>query len=287
MNTEIEKIIINHDFVELSAEQKKMVNEWAASEEEFVTMKQIIASAPLLDANVVPSSKLKASLMDTFATTYSSGAAVASGGPIVQKKGNKKVIYMWFRTGAAVAAVILAVFLVYPLFNSDDTANLVAENKVTNKDQTKSPVKAKETQKKVEVNIGESTPSSQQEVGYLAGEIVPAPVSELQVTPTTGPNDGEAFASADEVLRIEVDDFVLEMFDHASGMSFSAPATTTTTGFSNANGVINANSGDAFTFGKADADSHSDRLATADLPEHTRPIIQDRPELLDLLHTSF
>lgn len=287
MNTEIENIIINHNFAELSAEQKIMVNEWAASEEEFVTMKQIIASAPLLDANVAPSPKLKASLMDTFATTYSSGVAMASGGPIVQKKGNnKKVIYMWFRTGAAVAAVVLAVFLVYPLFNSDDTANLVAENKVTNKDQTKSPVKAKETRKKVKANAKAATPNSQQEVGYLADVIAPSPVSEMQVAPTNGPNDGGALASADEVLRIEVDDFVLEMPDLASEMSFTAPATTITS-FSNANGFINTNSGDAYTFGKTDMDSHSDRLATADLPEHTRPIIQDRPELLDLLHTSF
>jgi hypothetical protein len=48
MNTEIENIIRDHDYSELNSEQLTAINEWASSEEDFTTMRQIIASASLL-----------------------------------------------------------------------------------------------------------------------------------------------------------------------------------------------------------------------------------------------
>ena len=78
MSTEVEDIIKNNDYAQLSAHELELVNEWASSEEEYSTMRQIIASAASLNKDIAPSPKLRASLMETFAAAHATAAPVST-----------------------------------------------------------------------------------------------------------------------------------------------------------------------------------------------------------------
>jgi hypothetical protein len=256
MNTEVENIIKNHDYAELDRNQLAQVTEWASSEEEYSTMRQIILSAASLNMDVAPSPELRNSLMKTFAAAHAN-AGTAAVSP--SKKKDKKIIYLWMRTAAAVAALLLVIFLVYPFFNTNTTNKTVAENNsIQPKPKTKTEEKVKtEGNKDPEDLEGAAVESSVQ-------------VAEArQETPTTGPNDG----LAGQISSSEVEMFD---FDRASSTGLEGAPVTVSSAF----GATVASSTESPL-------DHSDRIDMADLPESSKQIIHERPEILDLLHTSF
>ena len=179
MSTEVEDIIKNNDYAQLSAHELELVNEWASSEEEYSTMRQIIASAASLNKDIAPSPKLRASLMETFAAAHATAAPVSTSSS--NEKKNRKVVYLWFRSVAAIAAVLLAVFLVYPLITKNGQQEQVAENKIAQpKAEDNVPASEQKNEEKVEEND-------------LEGVAVESPVQVAEsrtTTPTTESHDG-------------------------------------------------------------------------------------------------
>ncbi len=264
MSTEVEDIIKNNDYAQLSSNELELVNEWASSEEEYSTMRQIIASAASLNKDIAPSPKLKASLMETFAAAHATATPIRTVAS--SEKKNRKVVYLWFRSAAAIAAVLLAVFIVYPLITKNDQTERVAENKTVQpkaKDKEISPVK--ESEEKAKKND-------------LEGVAVESPVQVAEsrtITPTNGPNDGFARAESREKV-IDNSQETLSLFDDVSSVA----------NFTMSGNGISLVSAPAQSFSAKD-NAHSDRLETADLPQYTRQVIHERPDILNLLHTSF
>lgn len=266
MNIEIENIIRDHDYSELNSEQLTAINELASSEEEYTTMRQIIASAPLLNEEIVPSPKLKVSLMETFAATHAAAPTAATS----NSGSNRKVIFLWMRGAAAIAAILIVIFMVYPLFNGDSNNELVADNKKVAETKEKEPITKEEP---IQENVAENPVEPANETALDGAVESPnrfasvertAPVSPSLNTERTFPRDGIT----------------------SSGSTFTvtnfAPTSSSSIGFFGATTISDSEmSEDVF------AEAHSDRISIADLPERSRQVIQEHPEILDLLHTSF
>lgn len=244
MNTEIEDIILTHDYSELDAEQLALVQDWASSEEEYATMRQIMNSAPLLNADIEPSPALKNSLMETFAKTY----PAATVPTIQQEESNKKgLLFLFLRSAAAVAAILLLAFLMYPFFRTSDETPSLAKNQ-----------KIKKEQPFVRENEEDKKDNSQPEK-----EETPVQIAQLE-RPTPGNSIDDA---SDDVFEPMVDDAYVN-----GTSSYAAPT------------MARAESA---SFDEVAAGAHSDRIAMKDLPEGARQIIHENPEILDFLHTSF
>lgn len=272
MNTEIENIIIDHEYAELTPEQLSAIQDWAENEEEYSTMRQIITSAPLLHSDVAPSPKLKSSLMETFAATHAAGAGTAgvTASQAEQKNtSNKKVLYLWYRSAAAVAAIVLALFLIYPFFNSSNESEMVAENKVIKTDEGQRDNKTAEVKKEKALNesITENPiQTSQVEIPQNQTSQPAERLSEAAVF-----KDANTQSTSDYLSNVTSDAMISKqeevVISDFSGTGSGAPRSLSPR--------------------RSEALNHSDRLLVADLPVQSRQIIQDRPELLDLLHTSF
>lgn len=124
MEQELEKIIRDKNFTELSAEDKVVLSDLIHSEEEFDVVKQIFATAPTLNDNITPSSKLKKSLMETFVAQHADVTSIASA--TVSRK--TKIIL--FRSIAAVAAIFISFMLLFPFGDDKGIANFTADNEV-------------------------------------------------------------------------------------------------------------------------------------------------------------
>ena len=266
MNTEIENIIRDHDYSELNSEQLTAINEWASSEEDFTTMRQIIASASLLNERIAPSPKLKASLMETFATTHAVAPTVSTS----HSNSNRKVIFLWMNCAAGIAAILLVIFMVYPLFSADSNNELVADNKkVVETKEKESVIKEEPNQETLPENSVE--PSNETELDGVI-ETPPRITSVERSVPVTASPSVERTFPGDGAT--------------GSGSTFTvtnlAPVSSSSNGFFGATTISNSEISEDVL-----AETHSDRISMADLPERSRQVIHERPEILDFLHTSF
>ncbi len=113
MEKEIEKIIKENQFSNLSKEDLQSIEEWVGSEEEFEVLKQILMTAESLNENVAPSPKLRESLTDAFNTQYSGKTAILTN----KGEGKKKVV--WLRFAVSAAAIFVVLMLLFPIYNND------------------------------------------------------------------------------------------------------------------------------------------------------------------------
>lgn len=123
MEKEIEKIIRENQFSDLSGEELNSLEEWVSSEEEFDVLKQILMTAESLNENVVPSPKLRESLTDVFKAQHASLSANDNS----TKSKKKKVI--WLRLAISVAAVFVLFMMLFPFSNDNQPTKLTADTK--------------------------------------------------------------------------------------------------------------------------------------------------------------
>jgi hypothetical protein len=272
MNTELENIIMNHDYSELTSEQLSLMNDWASTEEEYSTMRQILTSAPLLNSDIAPSPKLKTSLMETFAAAH---PAVSSSGVVSETdNSNRKVIFMWYKAIASVAAIVLAFFLVYPLFNSSDKSEMVAENKLPKTNQSKNNDDS-QTKTNKENELDSSITESPIQTSQVNVPQSRAKIKNSFVPPIS---NSEASSLNDEIVSKDSD---------YQGTLFSTPSRLNTNLNDYGAGSVSTETIRNSPKKSEAITAHSDRINLADLPVQSRSVVQDRPELLDLLHASF
>lgn len=132
MEKEIENIIRNNEFSELSTEDKLVLQDWVSSEDEFDVLKQILTTAAAWNEEVAPSPKLLASLTDSFNTHY----AAVTGSASTAGSGNTKGF--WMRIAISAAAIFVLFMLLFPFNIDDQKETFTAENeKQTTKLRTK------------------------------------------------------------------------------------------------------------------------------------------------------
>ena len=263
MNTEIEKIILESDYSELTSRQLDSIQEWASSEEEFSTLQQILRSALSLHEEVGPSPELKSSLMETFqnknATAPEFGGASANG-----RQDKRNVLFLRMKYMASAAALFLILFMLYPLMKTSVDENNLAKNEVVKSDKKKDEGAQKEIPNqnmKIDKEERNTTPR------VLESPLQLAVIQNAQVNSASRNISNDAQDAFTATRLTPVDSEVLTMsssFTMSPTVSFNKMAS----------------SGNITAF-------HSDRIVVADLPQKSRQVIHERPELLDLLHTSY
>lgn len=271
MSTEIEKIILEHSFSELSAEQISQVRDWADTEEEYNTLRRILTTAPILHAELSPNPALKASLMETFAAKHKAGIEKPSSSQVNNATNQRKIRTLWLGRIGAVAAVILVLFMVYPLLNKTDDYSASTNNSnksivpqkrdTTVKKNDSAPstaewreniVESKERMARVESNPSETIRAHAKDVILTENQ---------QETLTPARLNLNKMSTESKFSRAEMADVVLE---EAYGS------------------LVEPNSRAELT-----RSTHSDRLSASDLPEESRQVVHQQPEILDWLHTTF
>ncbi|MFA7274012.1 MAG: hypothetical protein WC044_09090 [Crocinitomicaceae bacterium] len=227
MTPEIENIIRNSNFKDLSDQQKLALQDWASSEEEFETLQQILVTADSMDADVAPSPTLRTSLTETFSAQYGVASTLNSN----QRKSNKTIV-LWLKVAGAVAAVFMLFFLVFPLLAPNKTVEYTAEQKPM---ETKKELEKSADSNEVKQNNEQDEPSTS-----VAPIMQEAPqLARLESNPTRAMRDANLDIS------------------------------TADRGFAMA------------------SEAHSDRLFFSDMPDKNRQVVQENPELLAILYTSF
>jgi preprotein translocase subunit SecG len=185
MEQELENIILENSFAELSAEDKILLSDLIGSEEEFDLVKQILVTAPTLNEGISPSSKLKASLMETFAAQHGGNVAPAS----VKGSSNTKIIL--FRSVAAVAAIFILFMFLFPFGNNKTKSKLTAENEeqtIKSKVDSTTETEKNVTEKKVESIQQKSIQPIQESAVQVAVNNPPRRVTTKQ-SPSASTND--------------------------------------------------------------------------------------------------
>jgi len=125
MEKEIENIIRDNEFSELSVRAKFALQDWVNSEEEFDVLKQILSTALTLNEEIAPSPKQRSSLTDTFRAHH----AVAQ--TQTNSSGSVKSQVIWMRVVISVAAIFILFILLFPFNTENNQDNLIVENKTT------------------------------------------------------------------------------------------------------------------------------------------------------------
>ena len=122
MTKEIEDIIIEKPFEELSSKEREEVSQFVESEDEYTMMRRILITAPTIGDDIQPSPELKQDLTAMFNQHH---AATAN---------NDKKAGFWNNNWVmTIAAILLLCLLVYPFVNSNNILEsngqvLVAKN---------------------------------------------------------------------------------------------------------------------------------------------------------------
>ncbi len=263
MNTEIEKIILENDYSELTSRQLDSIQEWASSEEEFSTLQQILRSALSLHEEVGPSPELKSSLMETFQNKHANAAAVG-GSSANNRQDQRNVLFLRLKYVASAAALFLIFLLIYPLMKTSNENHTLAKSEVEKTEKNKN----KGAQKANPIEKTENPVSERNNIPNVTESPVQLAINQNVRVNSTATNvsipSEETFIGT---RTLSADNQVLISSDFTMAPTLS---------FSNAAG----SSSNITAF-------HSDRIAVADLPQKSRQVIHERPELLDLLHTSF
>jgi hypothetical protein len=115
MEKELEHIIIQKTFEELSSSEKEQLKEWCSTEEEFNQLKMLYSEIELMNSenSLKTKASTKRNLDELFEKTHSKGIWYST--PIKTLYPQDKIFIR--RPLVQIAAVLAVLFLAYPLFN--------------------------------------------------------------------------------------------------------------------------------------------------------------------------
>lgn len=279
MTRDVEHIILNKAFAELTPVEHSLIQEWAANEEEFNMHKAILQEAPSMDEEILPPPSLKASLKADFTKHHAEGTPL-DGRPRSDKK---KVVSMYVRVAWSVAAVLILGLLVYPLLKEDTVLEANKQTPMAQKEEVSADLtKKKETDQPLAVldDVDQAQVNNQKS---------------QRKNKLDNANSFDVAKREEEVQTLKSEDLSESLNGNGAAwqnesannnqMRLSAtpnysisPATDLST---------NTFSQTTETAVAADAFVHADILTEKDVLKTNRQIVADQPQILNLLYTSF
>ncbi len=217
MEKELEHIIIQKAFEELTSNEKEQLKEWCSTEEEFNQLKMLYSEIELMNSenSLKTKASTKRNLDELFEKTHSKGIWY-SNSPIKTLYPQDKIFIR--RPLVQIAALLALLFLAYPLFN--DKLSEIQPKQMAELNKAEFPeikVKKKEIQSELQKGIPQNEISLVPPI--VSDELVNYEQSESNMTPIS--QDDFAIAEITSVRKDNED--MLEMNSDADMSVASAP----------------------------------------------------------------
>ena len=259
MNQEVENIIVSKSYQDLDEVDFELIQEFVDSEAEYNTMRKILLTAPTIGEELRPDEALKEDLTALFNQHHES-------------KSRKAVLWWKNPYLISAAAMFILFFAVYPLVSKD---GILEENapKQFAKNEVESELILPEPKEESKTEAAQTEPAQEFDAEI---EGTTNSKAEMEVMENT-PNPSNEMELADEMAEENVVQPSVAITDNFVSVQMDSISVAFTNAASADLNAVQFNA----TF------NHPDILTDGVVLTSNKQLVQTKPDVLDLLYTSF